>query len=84
MLDYQNCAATLLPLVASAYALRCTGLHMQAMYSAYEARSNSEANDHAGLAEVSRSARRPTPPAPPFQCGKRSRRAAQVPRVAVR
>eukprot|EP00966_Prymnesium_polylepis_P218725 5061990-Prymnesium_polylepis.1 len=31
------------------------------MYSAYEARANSEANDHAGLAEVSRSAPRPSP-----------------------
>lgn len=33
MLDYQNCAHTLLPLVSSAYALWFMGEHMMGLYN---------------------------------------------------
>jgi hypothetical protein len=36
VLDYQNCSHTLLPLVASAYALWFMGNHMMALYNQFE------------------------------------------------
>lgn len=50
VLDYQNCAHTLLPLVASAYALFFMGESMMAMYRAFEVGCMYEAD---GPAQIS-------------------------------
>ena len=50
VLDYANCSAALLPLVASAFALHATGRHMRRMYANHEASADS--GNFGGLAEL--------------------------------
>ncbi|KAG2435906.1 hypothetical protein HXX76_007101 [Chlamydomonas incerta] len=50
VLDYQNCAATLLPLLASAYALTFMGEDMMTMYKKFEA--DRDAGRFEGLPEL--------------------------------